>query len=263
MDYYGVLGVSRDASQQDIKKAFKRLASKHHPDKGGDEAEFKKVQEAYETLGNPEKRQQYDNPQPQWEKYTPPGFDDIFGDAFQRFNQNRQQRNPDALINLQIDLMKAYYGGDFYVDAGNIRENITLPAGIRDLTKIRLAGKGHNRFRQVPPGDLIIRVHINYPPDIQRFDDDIYQQFNISSLSAMLGDEVEITHFTGKKLKIKIPKGSQHDSRLRLSGFGMPNPRTGQHGNYYVVIKLFTPQITNNQHIDMLNTINNEVKNVK
>jgi len=259
MDYYQILGVSRDSSQADIKRAFKKLASKHHPDKGGDENEFKKVQEAYEVLGDNQKRQAYDNPEPQWQRYAPPGFDEVFGDIFGQ----RQQRNPDAIVNLQIDLMKAYEGGELYMDAGHVKETIKLPAGVRDLTKIRLAGKGHSRFRNVPPGDLIVRVHINYPPDVQRFDDDIYQQFEVSSLQALVGDEIEITHFTGRKLKIKIPKGSQNESRLRLSGFGMPNPRTGVRGNYFVVIKLITPNITDSNHIDMLNTINTEVKHGK
>ena len=113
MDHYETLGISRDASEQEVKRAFRKLASKHHPDKGGDQEEFKRIQGAYEVLSDPDKRAQYDNPNP-FEQFgggmgggNP--FESIFGDIFGQRRQ--QQRQPMFRTTLQVSLRQAYTGG--------------------------------------------------------------------------------------------------------------------------------------------------------
>jgi len=261
MNYYESLGVNNTASQEEIKKAYKRMASKHHPDKGGNEDEFKKVQEAYEVLSDPQKKSQYDNPDP-WanaKRWQEPDVGNQ--DPFSQFSDvfGRQQRNPDALVNVSISLMQAYNGTDLVISAGPINETVIIHPGIRDHTKIRISGKGHNRIKSAPPGDLIVRVLIDYPEDVVRSDNDIYQTAYVSVLQALVGAEVEFEHFTGKRLKLKIPKGSQHNSKLKLSGWGFPDPRTRNPGNCFVVLKLVVPNITDEQILKQLNNINQEV----
>src|SRR6056300_983681 len=122
MDYYETLGVDRTASPEVIKKAYRKLASKHHPDKGGDAEQFKQIQQAYEVLGDPQKKDQYDNPQPDWNLHQPGGFDnvdiqDIFSQFF-RQNQRQPNRNPDGVMDLRIELHESFTGTEKILDTG-------------------------------------------------------------------------------------------------------------------------------------------------
>jgi len=272
MDYYQTLGVARDADPQTIKRAYRKLAGQHHPDKGGDEAEFKKLQEAYEGLSDPQKRQMYDqfgtvDPQQQG---GPQGFSfnfntgSPFDDVMSQFGfSNRgpqQQRNPDAQVNLNISLLQSYTGGDFNINAGVINENISLPPGIREGAKLRIHGKGHQRFKQLPPGDLIVRIQTQMPPNMARDGDNVLHKINIDCITAMIGGEIEYEHFAGSRFKVKIPRGSCTGERLRLSQWGMPSPNNiNSKGHLFLILDIKTPNITNPEHISMLNKIKDEV----
>lgn len=251
MNPYQILGVEPNTTPEEVKRAYRKLASKHHPDKGGNDEQFKLVQEAYERITNPQ-------PQPD-NMFRGNEFHFNFNDIFGQQQQRRQHRNPDQIMDVNINLLQAYQGADMMINAGHTQELIQIPQGVRDKSKFRIAGKGHQRFREIPPGDLIVRVNINYPPDIQAREDDLYQLLDVNTIDAMLGSEVILGHFSGTTLKIKLPAASQNNSKLRLSNWGMPNPQTGRKGNLYVVINLTTPNITNQTHIDMLNTIKSEI----
>lgn len=269
MDHYSTLGISKDATPEEIKKAYRRLASKHHPDKGGDADEFRKIQEAYEILIDPITKGSYDNP------HRDDNFSEFFSSAFRNefsftdgmftresYNRGRQQqRNPDAVVNLTISMLQAYNGTDLTIDTGFSKENIHITPGTRDGARLRVSQKGYHRFKDVPPGDLVVRVKIEYPEGIERDDDDIYQLVDIGAIDAMVGSEIVVKHFSGKQLKVKIPAGSQSGSKLRLSNWGMPNPVNSNHrGNLFLMLNIKIPVITNPEHIDLLNKINNEVK---
>ena len=273
MDYYQTLGVQRNADATEIKKAYRKLAGKHHPDKGGNEAEFKKIQEAYEGLSDPQKRQMYDqfgtvDPQ-QTGGFGPQGFSFNFGqggspfdDIFSQFGTGgggfrHQQRNPDAKLNLNISLEQAYTGTDVHIQSGNINEIVNVPAGISNGSRIRVSGKGHSRFRELPPGDLIITVVIQTPPDMALDGVNILQRLKVDSFTAMLGGSISYKHFTGKTFSVKIPKASQNNDRLKLSNLGYKN-RNGSQGHLFLIIELYTPQINNQEHIEMLNKIKEE-----
>ena len=265
MDYYRVLGVERSASESEVKKAYRKLASKHHPDKGGDPEEFRKVQEAYEQITNPtpEPEQMYSRGR---RRYTNNDiFEDMFGNRGQsdeRFEFFRQQaeRNPDAVADIQISLLSAYTGTDYLLDVGFTKEMLQIQPGVRAGTKLRMPGKGHQRFRNSPPGDLIARVNILMPPGMARENDDLFQELTINSIDAIIGCNTELDHVSGKKLSIKVPANTQQGAKLRLTGWGMPNPSTGKKGNLYALIKIVTPTITKQEHIDMLTKINQEVQ---
>ena len=162
MDHYQILGVSKDASQQDIKKAYRKLAMKHHPDKGGDEQKFKQIQAAYSVLSDPDKRAQYDNPNP-FEQFggDPFGQGSPFGDIFSEifgggFRRQQPQRNPDGRMDLNISLLQAYKGTNVVVNTGYATLDVTIPQGVKDGSNLRLSGKGPLRYTDLPPGDLLI-----------------------------------------------------------------------------------------------------------
>ena len=170
MDHYQTLGVSPQADDKEIKKAYRKLAGKHHPDKGGDENEFKKIQQAYETLSDPAKRQQYDNPNPfqGGDPFSQGGFNfrGDFGDVFQEifgggFRQQRQPtRNPDGVVDLHLDLHEVYHGVEKMINTGYGTYKITIPAGTRHGTKFNMPGKGPIQHEGLPPGNLIVRTFI-------------------------------------------------------------------------------------------------------
>lgn len=259
MDHYQTLGIGKDADNTAIKKAYRKLASKHHPDKGGNADQFKQVQEAYDTLSDPQKRQQYDNPSP-FQGGDPFGqdspFADIFGDIFGgRGRRAAPSRNPNTVTQLAIDLETAYYGKNILIDLGYLRDNIDIPPGCRDGTVIRMPNKGQVKYPGLPAGDLEIRIYVNMPPDIARDGDDLYQRVNISSIEAITGTDIVIDNAVGKPLRVSIPAGTQPGARLKLSNQGMPHPNTTRYGNMIVIVEMHTPRVTDSEHLEWLNNI--------
>lgn len=253
MDYYTLLGVDRNAPTEDIKRAYKKLASMHHPDKGGDAEKFKQVQEAYDTLGDPAKRQMYD--MPHRDPFSMPGF----GGPFAR--EPRQVRNPDGITTVRISLAQANDGTDVVVDVGYSREVLTVPAGIQNGAKFRLRGKGPSRFKHALPGDLIVHIAIEMPPDIYREGNNITQDVLVNSLIALAGGEITVSHFSGRTIRVKIPAGTQQGAKLKLKAYGIKDPYTGFPGDMLVRVNLFTPLINNPEHLEVLNKIKDEVIN--
>lgn len=259
MDYYATLGVDKNASAADIKKAYRKLASKHHPDKGGDADQFKKIQEAYETLGDPQRKSQYDNPHfGSFEQETP-----FWGDQFDPFNsfaRGRRRRNPDGITNLQVSLDTIFKGGDVVVDVGYAREVLYIEPGTQHGTRIRISGKGPGRYKDLPPGDLIVVVEIARPPRIDVDGPHVYQTIDIDALDAITGAEIQLEHFTGNRFTVKIPPGIQPGNRLRLTGQGLPVFRQANRGDLYIIANIVVPKIDSQEHIDKLNIIKQEVK---
>ena len=268
MDYYAVLGITKSSSPEEIKQAYRKLAMKHHPDKGGDEAEFKKINEAYAVLGNPEKKSQYDSPRQQNQDWTPPEwaghdpfgqgspFNEMFGDIFGRRQQVK--RNPDGVTDITISVAQAYTGANITLDLGYVKDTLSIPAGVRDGTKFRMHGKGPSRFKDLPPGDLIIRLNITYPNNLGRENDDLFIRVNVDAMDAMQGTEIDYTHISDRQIKIKIPPGVQPGAKLRIQGWGMPNPQTKRYGDLYVLVSISITKLTDPQHIQWLNIIKEE-----
>jgi len=168
MDHYSTLGVDKNAGSDEIKRAYRKLASQHHPDKGGDKAKFQEIQAAYDTLSNPDKRAQYDNPQPQFHggggfNGAPPGFEDIFAQMFgggqhpfgNMFRQQQAPRNRTLNIQTSITLEDAFHGKDLIATLGlpsgrDQTIEVKIPAGIGDGTTLRLAGMGDDSVPNTP-----------------------------------------------------------------------------------------------------------------
>jgi DnaJ-class molecular chaperone len=252
MDYYDTLGVNKSSSPKEIKNAYRKLASKHHPDKGGDADEFKRIQEAYDTLSDSKKKDQYDNPNPFQgfgEGGTP--FTDIFGDIF----GNQMRRNPDARVSINISPQDAYFGTelDFNTDVGRIK--LTIPPGCDSGDTYRYPGKGYHRYKDAPPGNLLVRVNVDMPEEWGRERHDLFIRVGVDAIDAITGTEVDIHHINGKTYRVKIPAGSEQGSRINMRGLGMPIPERGIAGNLYVLIHIDVPTIKDKEIIKVLNTI--------
>lgn len=262
MDYYQTLGVDKNSSSEDIKRAYRRLAMKHHPDKGGDEAEFKRINEAYATLSDPRRKAEYDNPQPRYNWNPDPGepfdFDDILKQAFNNrgwAHQEQRVRNPDAITDVFVTLEQVFSGTDIIVDVGYAREVIYINPGVRHGTKLRIKGKGPSRYKDAPPGDLIVRVNVEMPENTAVDGKNLFAKIDVNALEAIVGSSVTFNHPSGKELKISIPKGAQNGTRLRLKGLGVPDPNTRTNGDFFVIVNIFIPDVSNPKHIEELNKI--------
>jgi DnaJ-class molecular chaperone len=238
MDHYTTLGVDRNASPDDIKKAYRRLAAQHHPDRGGNTAKFQEVQAAYETLSDDDKRRKYDNPQPQGfpggggfhfnTNGFPPGFEDIFshfGGGF-GFGQ-RAQRNHTLNLQTNITLEEAFYGKDMIanIQLPSGRDQvleIKIPAGINDGMVLRLNAMGDDSIPGIPRGDIHLTVSVQSHPIFTRQGDDLVRSIDINCIDAMLGKTVRVAAIDGTPLDIKVQPGTQHGTTLAVAGYGMP-----------------------------------------
>lgn len=266
-DYYSILGLTKTASQDEIKRAYRSLASKHHPDKGGDTARFQEIQEAYATLSDPQKRAEYDNPRPQMGGFhfhhgpMPPGFEDVFANfGFPGFFGQRQQtqRNRTLNLNAQITLKDAFEGktliANIRLPSGREQMlEVKVPPGIRDGGVIRLGGMGDDSLPNIPRGDLHLTVHITDMMGYDRIEDDLYKTIQVNCIDAMLGKSINVETIDGRTLEVKIPEGCQYGQRLALHGQGMPNIRDARmRGRLIIVAEVIVPTDLNFQQKELL-----------
>lgn len=345
-DYYKILGVSRDASPEEVKKAYYRLAHKYHPDKGGDEGKFKEINEAYQILSDREKRTQYDRYGRTFDG-TGPGFDfsgfgfqdfagfdlgDLFGDFFKSSQGEKDlRRGEDIRIDIEIALQETLKGFKRKIEieklvtcprcqgngaepgtsvkkcftcggTGRVQQvkrtffgsitrstfcpecggegqkpekpcnvcrgegrihkksetEISVPPGIDTQQILRFAGKGQAGRRGGRPGDLFVRIFIKPHPVFERRGDDLYMKKSVSFSQAVLGDEVEIPILGGKKILLKIPKGTSSGKVFRVRGKGVPRFSTLRRGDMYVEIQVEIPQRLNRRQKELLEKLKKE-----
>jgi curved DNA-binding protein len=263
-DHYQTLGVSRDATENDIKSAYRKMAMKHHPDRGGDINEFQRIQEAYDTLGDPQKKSSYDNPAASQDGFQfdfgngfPQGFEAFFGqgspfEQMFRFNR-RAPQNQNIQVSTSISLEDAFFGKDLIASitlpSGTEQAiNIKIPQGLHEGTTLRLSGIGDDSLPNAPRGDILLTVHIHEHPVYKRSGDDLIQELEVSCIDAMLGKKITITTLDQKQLQTEIPAGIQHDSLINLSGYGMPNFNDPlRKGRLLLKVKIKVPSLSADQ----------------
>ena len=262
MDHYNTLGVNRDALQDDIKRSYKKLAMRHHPDRGGDNNTFAKINEAYNTLKDPTTRQQYDRP-PQPEMNINSGnMNDIFG-AF--FNQGRPIRqNADVTITIRISLEDVMFGknviGRYTLRSGEeCVANLAIPQGIENGQVVQIRGLGDNTHPQLPRGNLNVQIIVLAHADFERDRLHLRTKCSINVLELMLGDTKNITTLGGGTLALKIPKGLNPGTILSVPGYGITDVRTGQTGNLYVEVKGITPDLDRYEDIAKVQALYDEL----
>jgi curved DNA-binding protein len=277
-DYYDLMGVGRDATADEIKRAYRRLARKYHPDvsKEADaEERFKEIGEAYEVLKDPEKRAAYDQLGSRWKEgqefRPPPDWDFHFegakdAGAFSEFFENLfggsagqaagrrstfRSRGFDRQADIAITLEEAFQGTQRSLsleqrvrDAegrpqGRARQiNVSIPAGVTEGQQIRLAGQGEPGMGGGPAGDLFLRVQL-VPHRLFRVEGrDVEIELPVAPWEAALGATVRVPTLSGK-VDLKLPKGSQSGQQLRLKGKGLPGKPPG---DQHVILKIVTPR---------------------
>ncbi len=222
-DYYKTLSVDRAATPDQIKQAYRRLASQHHPDKGGDTAQFQEIQEAYSVLSDPAKRQQYDNPRPQFGGFsggnTPFDFDAIFDMFGADLRGQRQQRIP--RISLWISLADVMTGGPRVVSlqmnntVSNVEVNI--PAGIHDGDTVRYPGLAPGG------GDLVVVYRVKPDPKWFQSGKDVTVEIVVDIWDLILGCDLKVADLVGNQLSVTVPSETQPNALLRARGRGLPS----------------------------------------
>ena len=270
MDYYSILGVSKNASPEQLKKAYKKQSMQHHPDRGGDEEKFKKINEAYSTLKDPQKRQQYDNPQPQFNFNTQNmgGFEDMFAHAFGHgfggFQQQRQQRrNRDITIPCNITLEDVLNGKEVIATyrLRSHREesvNIIIPKGARHGDTIRYEQLGDDSIPNIPRGNLHVKIQVRKHPKFDRNNDDLWTLESINALDLILGCSIIVNTLDGQQVRINVPSGTASGTTFRVTDHGLPNIDVGRKGNLLVRIDAVIPKINNKDQLQKLREVRNE-----
>tara|TARA_A100001035_G_C27651423_1_gene439409 strand:+ start:21 stop:860 length:840 start_codon:yes stop_codon:yes gene_type:complete len=278
MDYYKTLGVNRNASQDEIKKAFKKQAMKHHPDKGGDANTFQQINEAYETLGNTNKKQQYDmfgttgnqNPRTQtWEfgGDFPNDIGDIFNDFFggnrSPFQRRQFRKNRDIIIQADIELEDVLKGKELIATyrLTNGKEqsvNLTLPKGVDNSTTIKFPGLGDDYHSNAPRGDLLVRVRVKQHPIWNRDGANLHTVQKVNVLDLITGTKTNIQTLEKRKLAISIPKGTQPGTVLSITEQGLPT-RGNRRGNLYITIQGDVPNINDPKILEQVQRMKNEI----
>lgn len=282
-DYYAALGVERGASADEIKKAYRRLAQKYHPDvskEPGAETKFKEVAEAYQTLKDLEKRAAYDalGSRPQGEEFRPPpdwarqhggadserfSFDDVdFGDLFSRFGARGAMPGQDFEVPVEISIEDAFQGTTLslslsmpeYDGKGQLRRvphtvKARVAAGAVDGQRLRLPGKGGKGFQGGRDGDLYLDISLKPHKLYRATGHDLYLDLPLSPSEAVLGATLEIPTLAGP-VSLKVPAGTSSGRKLRLSGRGLPKPRGGA-GDLFAVAQIVAPAEPSEREIDL------------
>ena len=285
-DYYETLGVSRNASEDEIRKAYRKLAMKYHPDRNpGDtqaEERFKKINEAYQVLNDSQKRAHYDrvgSAYSNWQQRGAPGgfdwsqyargapggtrvnvedFGGFGGDLFSEFFQAifgggmggvgtaAQQRNPAYQQQVEISLEDAFNGTTLRIETDGKRKQVKIPPGVRTGSKVRVAGAGPNGM------DLYLIVQVKENEQFERKGNNLHTTAKVSVFTAILGGEAEVQTMT-KKVKLTIPPGTQPEQVFRLADRGMPHLKSPNNkGDLLVRLKVEIPKYLSSKQRELL-----------
>lgn len=287
-DYYETLGVPRSASDDDIRKAYRKLAKQHHPDYNPNdkkaEEKFKEINEAYEVLSDSKKRSHYDrlgSDYSQWQRHggTPGDFNwgqysgspsgtrvnmddlnDLFGgsggfsDFFQTIFGMGGRQSPRSQAqgyqqDLEITLGEAYKGATRLLDSDGRKKQVRIPAGVRSGSKVRVAGAGPNGM------DLYLIVNVQDDKRFERRGDDLHATATTSVFTALLGGDADVETFEGK-IKLNIPAGTQPEQVFRLAGRGMPHLKNpAAKGDLYVRLKVQIPKYLNPKQRELIEEV--------
>ncbi|MBE6337770.1 MAG: J domain-containing protein [Lentimicrobiaceae bacterium] len=285
-DYYKILGVERSASQDEIKKAYRKLAVKYHPDKNPDdkvaEEKFKEISEAYQVIGNADSRKKYDELGANWKQYENAGFNGFggggqgfsasgFSDFFDMFfggqgggagfdirdfmgggrRSSRPAKGSDLNATINMTLLEAYQGSQRMLDLNGNTIKITIKPGVRDGQVLRIKGKGNPGRNGGDNGDLLIKVVITNDPVYQRDGDDLIKNINIDIYTAILGGKITVNTLKGD-VNVPIKPQTQNNSTLRLKGLGMPHYGKEGAGALLLKVQLLLPEHFSQKELELI-----------
>lgn len=269
MDYYSILGVNRNATPEEIKKAYRKLAMTHHPDRGGDHSTFANITSAYEVLSNSDKRNAYDNPQPNFNQqrhHNPFGgtpFDHIFGQGFAQ--QRQTPRNRDITLQANISLADVLTGKNliiqYQLSSGKLETvTVDVPAGAKHGDTIQYEGLGDNGHPRYPRGNLQVRIKVSKTKNWERDYDNLFTKKVVNVFDLLLGCVIIITTLDDKQLELKIPQGTKPGIKFSIPGYGLPNMHTRQRGIMFVTIDAEIPKITDQTVLNKIQQIKDEMQ---
>jgi DnaJ-class molecular chaperone len=294
-DYYKILDVEKGATDEAIKKSYRKLALKYHPDRNkekGAEEKFKEISEAYAVLSDKDKKRQYDQYgdakfhqqysqedifrgadfSTVFKDFDMGGFDNIFSRIFSGGGgdfggqggfggqQQQQSKGQDAEYPLTIGFHESFTGSERQIgyslgDGSSHNITLKIPAGAKSGAKLRVAGKGLRSPYGGKAGDLIVVLKVAEHPTFKRIDDDIELGLPLKISEALLGCSIDVETLDGAK-KVKIPPGVKPGTKARLKGLGFPKPgKSGVRGDFYVVIELRIPEKLTSQQITAIESL--------
>ncbi|GAA0759718.1 DnaJ C-terminal domain-containing protein [Psychroflexus lacisalsi] len=273
IDYYKILGLSKNATENEIKKAYRKLARKYHPDLNPNdktaEQKFKEINEANEVLSHPENRKKYDTYGEHWEhgedyekakhqqshqqasgspfeNYSGEDFSDFFNDMFGGRTSGRSGnqvkfRGQDFNAQLQLDLKEVYTTHKRTLTVNNKKIRITIPAGVQNGQVIKIKGHGGKGVNGGPNGDLLIEFLITNSTFFKRDGSNLYLTKDLDLYKALLGGEIVIDTMDGK-VKFKVKPETQNGSKIKLKGKGFPKyKKQGEFGNLFIIFNIIMP----------------------
>ena len=269
MTHYETLGVNEQSSSDEIKKAFRKLASQHHPDKGGDTSRYQEIQKAYDTLSDDNKRQQYDM---QRQGIGNGGFqfhfnhgniDDIFKnfgfgqDPFAQHRQQQQRRNKDLRIEIAVPLVTTLEEQKKTIQVTTTTGEkstleVTIPRGVTHGTNIKYNGLGDNMFNTLPRGDLYVQFSVHGAEGFGVHGIDLYTQASVNCLVAIAGGTVNVTGLDGKVFEVTIQPGTQPNTRYRIPQQGLYHMNSAVRGDLYIEVSITVPQSFSQEQLDII-----------
>ena len=291
-DFYKILGVSKSATQEEIRKAYKKIARENHPDVKPDDKvaaeRFKQAAEAYDVLGDDEKRKQYDQFGAAYRHAGggggspfgaggagPVDLGDLFGSQFDlgdlfgggagaEFGRRaKPMRGRDLTTAIEIPFRVSADGGthELVVKRGGEVEklNVRIPAGVRPGSTLRLSGKGEPGDSGGPEGDLLVTVNVAPHPYFRRDGSDVLVDVPLTVTEAVLGAKVDVPTLSGATVTLTIPPGTASGAKLRLKGKGFPNQKMQQPGDQLVVVKIVPPKEVSASATELLQRFAEEV----
>lgn len=289
IDYYKILGVSKNATENDIKKAYRKLARKYHPDLNPNdkdaEQKFKEVNEANEVLSNPENRKKYDEYGEHWQHaeeyekakhqeqyqkstgnqyggYSEEDFSDFFGSMFggrssQSHGQQVKFKGQDFNAQLQLNLKDVYTTHKQTLTVNNKNIRITIPAGVENGQIIKIKGHGGKGVNGGPNGDLFIEFSVINTSQFKRDGNNLFASVDLDLYKALLGGEIMVNTFDGK-VKLTVKPETQNGTKVKLKGKGFPKyKKEGQFGDLYVTYNLKTPTKLSKKEKELFTELSN------
>jgi DnaJ-class molecular chaperone len=281
MDYYSILGVNRSASADEIKSAYRKLAMKYHPDRGGDAKKFQEINEAYEILSDSSKKAMYDHGGARGFKqgFQSDPFSDMFSsgrnpfeDLFDqfgfRFNTgSRRQQNSDLTIRVKISLKDSYIGKTMSINyplpSGKDQTlEITIPPGVENGQTMRMSGMGDDSIKEIQRGDLIIHLEVERDPQFRREEMALVTTLKIDVFDAMLGCDRIVKNIDGTEISLTIRPGTQNGQKYSCKGLGFRSVKfTNVSGDLLVQIIVDTPAIKDKNLAAKVRDLANEIRN--
>jgi curved DNA-binding protein len=268
VNYYELLGVPESATPDEIKKAYRKLAMDHHPDRGGEEAKFKQIGEAYGVLSDAQKRQEYDTRRQYGANFHQHSFHSADVEEMLRhfvnghFGQRRAPtKNLDAQFGVEVSLIESIQGVEKITSFTNhqgeeFTSSVHIPAGVPDGAMIKYPGLGDHSNKALPRGDLFVKVYIQSHPKFQLKGHNLYCKQTIPLWTALVGGEIEFETVEKTKLKIAVKEGTQPGTVMRVSGHGGTIANTGQRGDCFIEVNVDIPVLSSDKKEQLKSLIN-------